>query len=64
MEHVRAKLKEKDGAIEKKSKLALAAQLEKKRIEGELGEIQERVDTKERKIGLMQRKVGQYMTVY
>lgn len=57
MEHVRDKLKEKDGLIDKKSKQALAAQLDKKRIEGEFQELQNHQNIKDRKISVLQRKV-------
>ena len=57
LEHLREKLKDKEGMVDKKSKQALAAQLDKKRIEGEFQELQNHQSIKDRKISVLQRKV-------
>ena len=55
---MRDRLEEKDGVIEKKGKQVLQVQGEKKRVEGELAEVRDHMDIKERKINVLHRKVS------
>ena len=57
MDLLRTRLQEKDDLLEQKSKMALAAQLEKKKTEAEILDIQDQVDIKDRKISVLLRKV-------
>lgn len=55
---MRVRLDEKETTIEKKARQVLQVQTEKKRSEAEVGELRDHMDIKERKINVLQRKVG------
>ncbi|VDN97545.1 unnamed protein product [Rodentolepis nana] len=57
IEDFRKRLKEKEGLLEKKSKLMATNATGKRQLETELAELKDQVDLKERKISLLQRKV-------
>ena len=58
IEGLQERLKNKDGTIERKSKESQAASSDKRRLESEVAELKDQLDTKERKISVLQRKVG------
>ena len=58
MDQLRARLLDKETAIEKKTKALVAAQNERRDMENELKQVQDQMDIKERKITVLQRKVG------
>ena len=57
IEGLQERLKNKDGTIERKSKESQAASSDKRRLESEVAELKDQLDTKERKISVLQRKV-------
>ncbi|VDK20105.1 unnamed protein product [Taenia asiatica] len=57
IEDFRKRLKEKEGLLEKKTKLVANNATGKRQLETELAELKDQVDLKERKISLLQRKV-------
>ncbi|CDS41937.1 ELKS:Rab6 interacting:CAST family [Echinococcus multilocularis] len=57
IEDFRKRLKEKEGLLEKKTKLVASNATGKRQLETELAELKDQVDLKERKISLLQRKV-------
>lgn len=57
MEELRQRLEEKNRLIEKKTQQAVGVQQERNRINGELTELKEHMDIKDRKINVLQRKV-------
>ena len=57
IEGLQERLKNKDGTIERKSKESQAAASEKRRLETESAELKDQLDTKERKISVLQKKV-------
>ena len=50
IEGLQERLKNKDGTIERKSKESQAASSDKRRLESEVAELKDQLDTKERKI--------------
>ena len=60
IEGLQERLKNKDGTIERKSKESQAASSDKRRLESEVAELKDQLDTKERKITVLQRKVCYY----
>ena len=58
MDELRAKLEEKNKTIEKKTGAALHATQEKNRISNELNDLRDQIDIKDRKVNVLQRKVG------
>ena len=57
MEDLRKRLKEKEGALEKKSKQAAQLVAERRQLEQEAGELREQCDLREKRVSLLQRKV-------
>ncbi|KAM7537145.1 hypothetical protein Aperf_G00000072080 [Anoplocephala perfoliata] len=57
IEDFRKRLKEKEGLLEKKSKMMANNATGKRQMETELAELKDQVDLKERKISLLQRKI-------
>ncbi|XP_076469273.1 ERC protein 2-like isoform X2 [Babylonia areolata] len=57
IEGLQERLKNKDGTIERKSKESQAVASDKRRLETEVAELKDQLDTKERKITVLQRKV-------
>ena len=55
---MRQRLEEKNRLIEKKTQAALQAQQERNRLNTELTELKDHMDIKDRKINVLQRKVG------
>ena len=62
IEGLQERLKNKDGTIERKSKESQAASSDKRRLESEVAELKDQLDTKERKISVLQRKVCPFAT--
>lgn len=58
VEEMRQRLEEKNRLIEKKTQAVLQAQQERNRMNTELTEIKDHMDIKDRKINVLQRKVG------
>ena len=50
-------MKEKDTVIDKKSQTSQTLTVEKRKLELEISELKDNIDIKERKIGVLQRKV-------
>lgn len=57
IEGFQERLKNKDGTIERKNKESQAVAAEKRRLEAEVVELKEQLDTKECKITILQTKV-------
>ncbi len=57
MDELRGKLEEKNKMIEKKTQAALTATQDKNRVSNEISELRDQADIKERKMGVLQRKV-------
>ena len=55
---MRDRLKDKDSTIDRKAKHSQSLQSEKRKIEGEVGELKELVDLKEKKVSTLNKKVG------
>ncbi|XP_076330779.1 uncharacterized protein LOC143236402 [Tachypleus tridentatus] len=58
VEEMRQKLEEKNGDIEKKTQQAIRAAQEKNRLSQEVQELRDHMEIKDRKINVLQRKVG------
>lgn len=58
MEELRQRLEEKNRHIEKKTLTATQATQERNRLNNELNELRDHMDIKDRKINVLQRKVG------
>lgn len=57
LDEFREKLKEKNSTIDKNDQKSQSLQSEKRRIESEISELREQIETKDRKLTLLQRKV-------
>lgn len=57
LDEFREKLKEKNSTIDKNDQKSQSLQSEKRRIENEISELREQIETKDRKLTLLQRKV-------
>lgn len=57
LDEFREKLKEKNSTIDKNDQKSQSLQSEKRRIESEISELREHIETKDRKLTLLQRKV-------
>jgi len=57
LELLRDRLREKDEALDKKSKQLAGLQMDKKRLETELGEVSDQTSSSDRQIGILNRKV-------
>ena len=57
IDEIREKLKEKNSTIDKNDQKSQSLQSEKRRIENEITELREQIETKDRKLTLLQRKV-------
>ncbi len=57
MAECRARIRDKDGFIEKKNQQLQAVQLEKHQRDSDIGELRDQMDIKERKISVLNRKV-------
>lgn len=57
LDEFREKLKEKNSTIDKNDQKYQSLQSEKRRIESEISELREQIETKDRKLTLLQRKV-------
>lgn len=64
VEELRQRLDEKNRLIEKKTQQAVQAQQDRNRFNSELTEIKEHMDIKDRKINVLQRKVGKAIISY
>lgn len=60
MEELRQRLEEKNRHIEKKTVTATQATQERNRLNNELNELRDHMDIKDRKINVLQRKVGPF----
>lgn len=58
IEDIRERLKDKDSTIDRKAKHSHILQTEKRKIEMEIGELKDQMEVKDRKIGVLQRKVS------
>ena len=56
-------MKDKDKAIDKKSSQAHGLTVEKRKLELESAELRDNIDIKERKISVLQRKVGLHKVI-
>jgi len=57
LELLRDRLREKDEALDKKSKQLAGLQIDKKRLETELSDVSDKTSTSDRQIGILNRKV-------
>ncbi|XP_033745225.1 ERC protein 2-like [Pecten maximus] len=57
IEDLRERLKDKDSTIDRKAKHSHNLQTEKRKIEGEIGELKDQIEIKDRKINVLQRKI-------
>ena len=55
---LRERLKEKEDVIDKRGKAVTQAQNDKKRIEGDMNDVRDHLDIKDRKINVLRRKVS------
>ena len=62
IDEIREKLKEKNSTIDKNDQKSQSLQSEKRRIENEITELREQIETKDRKLTLLQRKVRKLAT--
>lgn len=58
VEELRARLEEKNRMIDKKTQNTLGAVQERNRFQSEVAELRDHMDIKDRKISVLQRKVG------
>lgn len=58
LEDFRKRLKEKESLLEKKAKIVATNATGKRQLETEVTEMKDQIDLKDRKISLLQRKVG------
>ena len=63
VDELRQKLEQKNKLIEKKTQEALMATQEKNRVSSDMNEIRDHLDIKDRKISVLQRKVGQTFSI-
>lgn len=59
LELLRDRLREKDDTLEKKSKQLAGLQVDKKRLETELGEVTDKTSSSDRQLGTLKRKVSE-----
>jgi hypothetical protein len=64
VDELRVKLEEKNKTIEKKTGAALHATQEKNRIGNELSDLRDQIDIKDRKVNVLQRKVGEHLLFF
>jgi len=57
LELLRDRLREKDEALEKKSKQLAGLQMDRKRLETELSQVSDQTSSSDRQLGLLKRKV-------
>ena len=57
LELLRDRLREKDDALEKKSKQLACLQMDRKRLETELSQVSDQTSSSDRQLGLLKRKV-------
>jgi len=60
---LRDRLREKDEALDKKSKQLAGLQTDKKRLATELGEVSDQSTSSDRQIGILNRKVGAFLNI-
>jgi len=63
LDMLRDRLREKDDALEKKSKHLAGLQMDKKRVETELSEVSDQTSSSDRQIGILNRKVSALLFV-
>ena len=59
VETLRERLRDREAAIDSKSKIAVNEMSEKKRLECDVRELKDQLDLKERKVSILQRKVSE-----
>lgn len=63
VEELRTRMEEKNRLIEKKTQAAVQAVQERNRLNNEFTELKDHMDIKDRKINVLQRKVGEIRTM-
>jgi hypothetical protein len=58
IENVKERLREREATVDSKTKLAVNELSEKKKLECDVRELKDQLDLKERKVSILQRKVG------